>query len=425
MNFSRFLKSTLSFFIVIFIIFYSFLPSSALTYKQLDKNHKFHYGVDVSVWNDDLDWKVLRNNGIEFAYIRIGYFDNKGGHLDKRFKQNVIGCIENGIEFGVYVYSYVYKASDNVSCAKWINKELKAMGNYCKDRDTIQVAYDIEDEVQIRALTEGYISKDYLQRSVDRFCEKIKDYGYIPTVYSFASFFKDYLNVDKFQKNGVKIWLAQWPGKNTLDVTKKKKFLNIQPDVWQYACTFEIAGTIFDTNVCYDEFYDYANEDSSLTIQGLKKYYKFTGKTVTPKFNVYYKDKILKKNLDYKVIYFNNVEPGQGRIKVIRFKNGEYLETKTFTFIINPPPVFEIKKKSSSSSIELKWREVENAEFYQIYFYDEYLGGYSLLEETEDNHTDIVDLQSGKLYKFKIRAVQKIDKVFSYGTFSKVRCRTK
>lgn len=422
----KILKSILSLVIIIVIIITSAFTSSAISYNEIKKNPEFRYGVDVSVWNDDLDWEVLRKNGVEFAYIRIGYYNKSGGYLDKRFKQNVIGCVENGIEFGVYVYSYVYSITDNIACAKWIDKQLGKMGNYCKDKDTIQVAYDIEDSVQVNALAKGKIKKSYLQKSVETFCKKIKNYGYIPTVYSFSSFFDDYLDIVSLQDKGIKIWMARWPDLNTIDITKKNKINNCYPDVWQYGCTLKIAGTVFDTNVSYNNMYDYKNEDSQLTVDGLKNYYSYSGKQKKPAIQVYSGNKILTEDIDYKLVYFNNVNSGTARMKIIRYNSkGKYKETKTITYNIWDDKITDLKKSSTRNKINLRWNEVENADFYEIYFYDEYLGEYSLLEETELNYTKLSELDFDTKYKFKIRAVRQIDGETCYGKFINFSYRTK
>jgi len=242
------------FLVVISVLFTSF-PTGAATFVSISKNPSYHYGVDVSQWNGDLDWDMLRNKGVEFAYIRIGYYHSGKGYIDSRFKQNVKACVESGIDFGVYVYSYVYKYDDTEKCAKWVKDTLETLGNYTKDNDTIQVAYDIEDEIQKNALMSGRVSRSYMHNGVQKFCNKIKSYGYVPVVYSFSSFFNDFLYVDKFQAKGVKIWYASWPYHP--DATKKKLMDNgTYPDVWQFSSTHTIANVLFDIDVCYNDFYD-------------------------------------------------------------------------------------------------------------------------------------------------------------------------
>ena len=48
-------------------------------------------GVDVSVWNDDVNWELLKENGIEFAIVRCSYGLS---YEDENFLQNVNGAHE-------------------------------------------------------------------------------------------------------------------------------------------------------------------------------------------------------------------------------------------------------------------------------------------------------------------------------------------
>ena len=45
----------------------------------------------------------MKENGIEFAIIRLGY---GRGHLDTLFYKNVNEALEVGLKIGVYYYSY-------------------------------------------------------------------------------------------------------------------------------------------------------------------------------------------------------------------------------------------------------------------------------------------------------------------------------
>ncbi|MCH5304614.1 MAG: hypothetical protein J1E41_07100, partial [Ruminococcus sp.] len=117
---------TITFLMIILMIF-SVIPTEAVTLSSIKKNYDFHYGIDVSKWNSSLNMNKIKKADVEFAFVRVGWYDNSGGHLDVRFKENIKKCAENGIEFGVYVYSYVYKAKDTEKCAKWVHKQLKAM----------------------------------------------------------------------------------------------------------------------------------------------------------------------------------------------------------------------------------------------------------------------------------------------------------
>ena len=58
------------------------------TYKK-DNNM---IGIDISAWQDQIDFKKVKEAGVEFVIIRIG-FGHKNNELilDKRFKEYISG----------------------------------------------------------------------------------------------------------------------------------------------------------------------------------------------------------------------------------------------------------------------------------------------------------------------------------------------
>ena len=45
-------------------------------------------GIDVSKWNGEIDWRKVRNAGIDFAIIREGYGKESPNQIDKKFEEN-------------------------------------------------------------------------------------------------------------------------------------------------------------------------------------------------------------------------------------------------------------------------------------------------------------------------------------------------
>ncbi len=418
----RILKIIIPAMMIICTLLTSF-PSGAASFSSLSKNPVFNHGIDVSQWNGDLDWKKLRESGVEFAYIRIGYYHTGQGYIDYKFKENLKACVENGIDFGVYVYSYVYTYSETEKCAKWVKSVLDTMGNYTKDKDTIQVAYDIEDEVQSNAVRNGKVTRTYMHNGVQKFCNKIKSYGYEPIVYSFASFFSSYLDLNKFQKKGIRIWYASWP--YNPDLKQKRVMENgTYADIWQFSSSYTINGTVFDTNVCYDDFYDYSKEDSNLTIKNLKSSYSYKSSGVKPGIKVYSGSTLLKKGTDYNVFYYKNKRTGRARMKIVRYKNGKYYESKTVKFIIRPVAVKNLKATPSTNQIKLKWDKLNGAISYQIQEYDPYDGTYGLIDSIKGTSYTNYFLDEGKEYKLRVRAVTKLDDEKVYGNYATVTVKT-
>ena len=65
--------------------------------------------IDVSVWQNTINWEAVKNSGVDGAIIRLGY--GWGNGLDKQAKRNISECKRLGIPFGVYIYSYAYDAN--------------------------------------------------------------------------------------------------------------------------------------------------------------------------------------------------------------------------------------------------------------------------------------------------------------------------
>lgn len=423
MNFKKKIISTVSIILTALLIAGS-VAVNAVTFKSIKKNDDYHYGVDVSTHNGQLDFSKLKKEGVEFMFIRLGFYKEDGGHIDARFEENIKACVENGIEYGVYIYSYVYEAEDLTDCAEWANEELEKMGNYCKDKDTIQVAYDVEDQVQKDAIAKGKITKKNLNKNIKSFCTKIKNYGYIPVVYSFLTYFKNYLDLDAFQKNDIKIWYAQWPYTSSLNTTvKKRMYNNTYADIWQFSDVLTLNGKVFDTNVCYKDFYNYSKEDSKLKAKGLKSAYEYTGSAIKPDFKIYDGSTLLTKNKDYKLYYYKNKKLGRATIKVVRFDaEGKYLETKTFRFIIKPASV-SLSVSKTYNKAKLSWKASHGASKYIIY--EKTDSTYKKLDKTLSTSYTINGLKQGKKYTFAVRSYGLVRNKGYYSGYSDIEFYTK
>ena len=80
-------------------------------------------GIDVSYWQDNIDWSKAKKDGVQFAVLREGYRNT----IDKRFIENVKGCQKNGIAVMVYHFIYTDNAS-TVDNAKSTVANMKAAG---------------------------------------------------------------------------------------------------------------------------------------------------------------------------------------------------------------------------------------------------------------------------------------------------------
>ena len=74
-------------------------------------------GVDVSKFQGAIDWKKVKEDGIQFALIRAGY-GKETSQKDELFEQNYESCAANDIPCGCYWYSYALSPQEAVEEAQ-------------------------------------------------------------------------------------------------------------------------------------------------------------------------------------------------------------------------------------------------------------------------------------------------------------------
>lgn len=157
-------------------------------------------GIDVSKHQGTIDWKKVKNDGVEFAIIRIGY----GGSApvkDEKFEENYKNARANGLDVGVYIYSY----ADTLTDAK---TEANAVINWLGGRDLeLPVYFDIEDKKQ------SVLGNTLRTNIVKTFCDMIENAGYWAGIYANKSWLTSKLNMNEL--NAYTVWVAQWANTNT------------------------------------------------------------------------------------------------------------------------------------------------------------------------------------------------------------------
>lgn len=169
-------------------------------------------GVDVSHHQGEIDWKKAKADGVEFAIIRCGYGMDQINQDDAQWLENVKGCEENSIPYGVYLYSYADTLAKAQSEAEHVLRLIKGHTlNY-------PVYYDIEETSILRKLT-----AEQIERIAETFVNKIKAGGYQAGIYSNKYNFETYLTASKFDQWNK--WVAQY---NSSTCTYKKTY-----QIWQ------------------------------------------------------------------------------------------------------------------------------------------------------------------------------------------------
>ena len=97
-------------------------------------------GIDVSSHQGNIDFEKVKNDGIDFVFIRIGYRGYQSGNisLDEKFEENIINAKKAGLKVGVYFFSQAINEKEAIDEANFVLKHLK------KYQLDLPIAYDLE-----------------------------------------------------------------------------------------------------------------------------------------------------------------------------------------------------------------------------------------------------------------------------------------
>jgi GH25 family lysozyme M1 (1,4-beta-N-acetylmuramidase) len=135
-------------------------------------------GIDVSDHQGEIDWTAVRNNGIGFAFIRVGYRGYTEGAIygDAQYSNNINGAKAAGIPVGVYFYSSAINEIEAVQEADFV---LACLYNTPLE---YPVAYDWEPSPPGNGRADA-LSSEQLTRNAQAFCQRIEQAGYDVMLY--------------------------------------------------------------------------------------------------------------------------------------------------------------------------------------------------------------------------------------------------
>lgn len=187
-------------------------------------------GIDVSTWQESINWNNVSKSGIDFAIIRATYGTTG---VDNYFNVNMNGTKKTSINVGAYHYTYAKSVSESKAEAQHF---LNVISPY---KFQYPVAFDIEDNSLIS------LGSSTLTDITRAFCETVENAGYYICIYSNLNWFKNYLNMDSL--SNFDVWLSQW---------------NSSPSysgnfgIWQYSCEGSVNGINgnVDMNISYRDY---------------------------------------------------------------------------------------------------------------------------------------------------------------------------
>lgn len=189
---------------------------------------KARHGIDVSEFQgEEIDWELVRESGIEFVMIRLGYraYGETGTLvLDAMYEQNIKGALDAGLDVGVYFFSQAVSGAEAVEEAEFVLKHLKP---YEIDGP---VVYDTEEIRWDTARTDDNTRKDFTN-FCKVFCDTVEQSGYDTMIYSNMKWMAFTLDMEELA--GYDIWYADYHDVPQCPYDYK---------IWQYSETGVVPG---------------------------------------------------------------------------------------------------------------------------------------------------------------------------------------
>lgn len=209
-------------------------------YFYEDDNFTSSFGIDVSTFQDEIDWNKVKNDSVEFAYIRIGRRGATTGLLyeDDLFESNYEGAKKAGLKIGVYFFSQAINETEARQEADWVIDKLKG-----KEID-LPIAYDCEEVFLENELSRViFLDKEDITKNALAFCRRLEEKNYHPIIYTYQFWADNYYDME--QLSSYPIWFAQY------DVDEPK--LDYPISIWQYSDKGTINGitTPVDLNIMF------------------------------------------------------------------------------------------------------------------------------------------------------------------------------
>lgn len=198
-------------------------------------------GIDVSTWQTALDWEKVKGQGVEFAFVRLGYRGyGAAGTLktDDKYDLHMSGAAAAGVDTGVYFFTQATTAAEGREEAEYV---LSHLGDY-------QIRYPIVIDVEYLGISDARaenISKAARTAATKAFCDTVLAAGYWPMIYANPDMCSNGLNLSEL--SGYDFWLAHY----TEEASASHPF-----QVWQYSSSGTLDGFPgqADVNLCYRDY---------------------------------------------------------------------------------------------------------------------------------------------------------------------------
>lgn len=196
-------------------------------------------GIDVSEYQTLVDWQQVKDAGIEFVMIRVGYrgYGEEGRLVeDAMYRSHMEGALNAGLDVGVYFFSQAIDEQETLEEASFV---LERIEDY---KITYPVVFDTEEIKTEGARTQGLSSGQYTENCIT-FCDAIEEKGYASMIYANMKWMAYTLELEKLTDYA--IWYADYEPLPQCPYEFR---------MWQYTETGQVPGV--EGNVDLDLFFE-------------------------------------------------------------------------------------------------------------------------------------------------------------------------
>lgn len=379
--------------------------ADSLTHQNRFSGVSKVYGIDVSYYQGNIDWKKVKNSGVEFVIIRVGYrgYGSAGTLVeDPKFKTYLDGATKAGLKVGVYFYTQAITTAEAKAEAKFVLDRIKGYSLQ------MPVYYDIESvDYDTGRLDSAGLSKAQKTALCTAFCDTIIKSGYSAGVYANYTWLNYYIDGAGLGKK-YPIWLAHYTSNTNYDQ---------RMDMWQYSGSGTVSGisAYTDVNVWYSgKLPLYVSDLISVANTSTSNKFAWNGAPDATGYEVYQgtspSDPHKKKIGDTKNTYFTNSNKSTGtmyKYMVRAYSDasgkrvyGDYSDV--FTTCTLPANISKISASARGTSVTISWDKVSKATDYIVEHYVN--GAWKQVGTTSSLSYKVNGITQNGVNKFRVKA---------------------
>jgi len=190
-------------------------------------------GIDVSKFQGKIDWRKVANDGVDFAYIRLGYRGYGSGKIvtDDAYEYNIENCNAAGIDAGVYFFTEAISEREAIEEADYVLENIRG------HQVDLPIVIDVEESASSDSRTKK-LTQEERTDIVLAFCNRIKEAGHEVMIYGNLKSMLIMMDMERLE--GYDKWFAYY--KYPLRFPYKMR-------MWQYTSSGKVNGIKGDVDM--------------------------------------------------------------------------------------------------------------------------------------------------------------------------------